>query len=214
MPIQVFNDVFLPNSVISSGVRGKNMRQNTRSMNQGGFEQINVNWTKTLRQYEIGTVPMRIEQWRDIETLHEITDGGAFGFLMEDPKDCIITRQFGLVGTPAPVNGVTPAGLQLYKRSIDARSQRYRDRAITRPQLASFALFQNGVALAPGSYTLNADKGLLTIGADPASLTWSGRFYVPVHFVDDFIDWDLIAPGGVDQRFLAGPSVVLQEVRE
>lgn len=214
MPIQVFSDLFLPNSVISSGVRGKNMRQNTRTRTQGGFEQINVNWTKTLRQYEIGTVPMKISQWRDIETLHEITEGGAFGFLMEDPKDNTVTQATGLVGLPAPVNGVVPAGLQLYKRSIDARSQRYKDRAITRPQLTTFTLYQNGTAVLPGSYTLDPVKGLLAIGADPASLTWTGKFYVPVHFLDDFIDWDLIAPGGVDQRFLAGPSVVLQEVRE
>lgn len=214
MPIQVFNDVFLPNSVISSGVRGKNMRNNTRTRNQGGFEQINVNWTKTLRQYEIGTVPMKLEAWQAIETLQEITDGGAFGFLMEDPKDSHVTRANGLVGTPAPVNGVVPAGLQLYKRSTDARSQRYRDRAITRPDSASFSLFQNGILMAPGTYTLDVTKGLLTTSAAAESLTWSGKFYVPVHFLDDFIDWDLIAPGGVDQRFLAGPSVVLQEVRE
>jgi hypothetical protein len=49
---------------------------------------------------------------------------------------------------------------------------------------------------------------------DPAGYTWTGRYYTPVHFADDFIDWDLIAPGGVDSRFLAGPSVLLQEVRE
>jgi hypothetical protein len=35
-----------------------------------------------------------------------------------------------------------------------------------------------------------------------------------VHFLDDFIDWDLVVPGAADARFLAGPSVVLQEIRE
>ena len=46
------------------------------------------------------------------------------------------------------------------------------------------------------------------------ALTWSGNFYVPVHFMNDEIDWDLVRAGQFDQRLLAGPSVVLQEVRE
>lgn len=209
MPIQVFSDVFLPNSVISAGVRGKNMRQNTRTQTQGGFESINVNWTKTLRQYEIGTVPMRIEQWRDIETLQEITEGGAFGFLLEDPKDNTVIG--GLVG---PAADGSP--YQLYKRSTDARSGRYKDRAITRPKATGFGLQNSNGTAYVGSYTLDAATGKLTIPGAPAAsaLRWSGKFYVPVHFQDDFIDWDLVAPGAVDQRFLAGPSVVLIEVRE
>jgi hypothetical protein len=45
-------------------------------------------------------------------------------------------------------------------------------------------------------------------------LTWSGDFYVPVHFANDEIDWEMILGGTYDTRLIAGPSVTLQEVRE
>jgi hypothetical protein len=46
------------------------------------------------------------------------------------------------------------------------------------------------------------------------TLTWRGEFYVPVHFMEDEIDWDLARPGDMEDRLIAGPSVVLQEIRE
>ena len=46
------------------------------------------------------------------------------------------------------------------------------------------------------------------------TLTWSGEFYVPVHFANDDIDWEVVVGGGFSGRIIAGPSVVLQEVRE
>jgi uncharacterized protein (TIGR02217 family) len=208
MAIIVLSDVLLPNSIISAGIRGKNMRMNSRVETDSGQRTINVVWTKTLRQYELGTVPLTLEQWQAIETLHEVTEGGAYGFLMEDPKDNTVT------------NGVltrTAAGLfQLVKRYTETLSGRTKDRNITRPRSTGFVLYQSGVAMSSGSYTVNYNTGVVTIASnpDPATLSWSGKFLVPVHFMDDFIDWDLIAPGSPNQRFLSGPSVVLQEIRE
>ena len=46
------------------------------------------------------------------------------------------------------------------------------------------------------------------------ALTWSGAFYVPVHFVQDDLDWDIVRSGPADTRIVVGPSVLLQEVRE
>lgn len=208
MPIIVLEDVKLPNNVISSGVRGSNLRNNSRIQTQGGFESVNINWSKTLRQYEIATVPLRIEQWQAIEGLHEITEGGAFGFLMEDPKDCTITGGKVI----ARVGG----GYQLQKRYMTEGSTRFKDRNITRTNPATFVLMQNGTPLTSTSYVLNAATGTLTItgNPDPATLTWAGRFYVPVHFLEDNLDWGLVIPGSVDQRFFDGPAVTLVEVRE
>jgi hypothetical protein len=195
MAITVFSDVVLPNSIISSGVRGKNIRRNDRVQTDSGQQAINIGWTSTLRQFEIGIVPMRVEQWQAIETLHEITEGGAYGFLMEDPKDSIVAN--GIVKDEG-------GKLYLFKRYTEARSGRMKDRKITRPRLDT-------ITTSAGTPVLAADGSVTGIAADA---TWSGRFYVPVHFVDDSIDWDLVAPGGIDTRFLAGPSVMLQEIRE
>lgn len=208
MGITVFANVFLPNAVIAAGVRGKNIRLNSRVETDSGHRSVNVIWSKTLRQYELGTVPLRLDQWQAIETLHEITEGGAYGFLMTDPKDSAVAN--------GVLTRISAGVYQLVKRYSDAGSGRSKDRNITRPNPTGFVLTNNGVPMVAGTYTLNADTGRVTISSDPApeTLSWSGAFYVPVHFMDDFIDWDMVISGGAEQRYLAGPSVVLQEVRE
>lgn len=210
MALIVFPDVILPNSVIAAGVRGKNMRHNARVPTDSGYEAINVVWSQTLRQFEIGIAPMTVAQWAAIETLHEITEGGAYGFLMEDPKD-------RAVSTGGVVAAVSAGVYQLYKRYADAGSGRSKDRKITRPRAVGFVLTVGGVPKVAGvDYALDTETGRVTIASEPAAedVAWAGQFFVPVHFVDDSIDWELVAAGAMDSRFLAGPSVLLQEVRE
>lgn len=209
MPITVLSDVILSNAVLSAGVRGKNVRLNNRIRTENGEQSINIVWSQSLREYELGTVPLRVEDWQDIAALHEITEGGAYGFLMEDPADNKVED-----GSAAFISEAV--GYQLQKRYIDTRSGRYKDRPITRPRASGFVLYVDGVELSAGSYTLNVNNGTVIIPSLPAaqSVSWDGQFYVPVHFRDDAIDWDLVVAGVKDQRFLAGPLVVLSEVRE
>jgi uncharacterized protein (TIGR02217 family) len=210
MPITVLADMILPNSVISSGVRGKVKRRNTRvEHGETGFMSINAVSSQALREYELGTVPMPIAAWERVQAFHEITLGGTYGFLIEDPSDCMTTT--GAI-VQMPAIGATPAYYQLVRRYVDPTSGRYSDRPITRPRLSSISLSTSGLPVT--GYTIDATTGRITGPGNPTALTWSGRFYVPVHFQADDLDWDLIAPGGYDQRFLAGPSVVLQEIRE
>jgi uncharacterized protein (TIGR02217 family) len=210
MPIEVLADMILPNSVISSGVRGKVKRTITRTPHgETGYMTVNTAASQALREYELGTVPMPIEAWQRVQAFHEITLGGVYGFLIEDPSDCV-AKNSAIVQMPAV--GATPAYYQLVRRYVEPKSGRYSDRPVTRPQLSSLQFFTaNGTPAT--SFTVDPLTGRVT-GGDPTALTWSGRFYVPVHFQSDDLDWDLIAPGGYDQRFLAGPSVVLQEIRE
>lgn len=206
MPITVFSDVILSNAVLSAGVRGKNIRLNSRVPVDNGYESINVIWSHTLRQYELGTVPMLPAQWREIVALHEITEGGAYGFLMEDPNDSL---------TPSGVvTAISSTVFQMHNRYTNTVSARYKDRIITRPRLTDLVVEISGTPTT--SYTLDVTTGRLTIAAAPsaATVTWTGKFYVPVHFMEDSIDWDLLAGGVSEQRLLAGPSVVLMEVRE
>jgi len=205
MAITVFSDVVLPNSLIAAGVRGKNIRRNDRVQTDSGVESINVAWTSTLRQFEIGIIPLRVDQWQVLETLHEITDGGAYGFLMEDPKD-------NYVASGGALSLIEPGIYQLIKRYTDPASGRTKDRRITRPK-GVITVFEDG---APTAVDVDASNGRVTIDGSPDAdtLTWTGSFYLPVHFLDDAIDWELVAPGSNDARFAAGPSVILQEIRE
>jgi uncharacterized protein (TIGR02217 family) len=211
MSITVLSDVIISNGVIAAGVRGKQRRRNSRVTVDNGAEFINIVWSQTLREYEIGIVPLRREAWMEIEGLHEVTEGGAYGFLLEDPKDHSVTVDTGVA------TELTSTTFQLYRRYTERVSGRTKDRKITRPRATGFALYISGVLAGPGDYSLDDETGIVTIAASPDAedITWAGRFLVPVHFMDDSIDWDLVATGpDADSRFLAGPSCVLQEVRE
>jgi hypothetical protein len=309
MAVQVLNDVIVPLNVLSVGVRGKNARLNERTRNQAGYLKINRVWSRTLREYELGVTPLSRDQWLTIEGLHEITEGGAFGMLMLDPKDSAVSATQGLLQPWVNSAAVGTIGLgygvpvqRLYKRMAAAGTTRTYDRLITRPRSPAALLragapvtigagagnaavdydtgtvtfeadtTENPASIVPGATTvLNFASGAnmvaaiavggrvylsgvtgtaasrlnglshavtakgatsLTVSTDTSglsvtatgtaakypqpteSLTWSGTFYVPVHFRDDFIDWDLVRGGEASTRLLAGPSVVLQEIRE
>lgn len=311
MGIQVLADVILPTSVLAAGVQGKNLRSNTRTMNQGGYATVNINWTRTLREFTLGIAPMAPSDWQAIEAVYEVTDAGAYGFLLSDPKDSTVSAATGLLqpwgGAPAGNIGTNGLGYgvpvhRLTKRYTSAGSLRTKDRQITRPQ-ATPALLRNGAAVtlgaAPGNAAIDLTTGTVTFVADtsqaiasitvgsttvlnftdgagivaalavagrvylsgitgtagaalnglshaitakgatsltiststaglavtaagtaykypqPAeALAWSGSFYVPVHFVNDEIDWQMDRAGPYDTRLLSGPQVVVQEVRE
>ena len=310
MSLTVLADVILSDGVIMAGVRGRNKRSNTRAMDGGGFAKVNINWARTLREFEVGTVPMLPADWLEIEALFECTDGGAYGLLMKDPKDHQTKAGEGLLmpWNTATGQAVGAIGLgygvptyRLHKRyTYGARTT---DRLITRPIASPAVLraagavtvgagagqiahdlttgtvtfvadasqaissvtvgastvltFANGsgiiAAMSVGqrvyitgitgtaATTLNGlshaitakDAGLFTLTISTAttgltatagtaykypqaseSLTWTGSFYVPVHFASDDLDWDILRSGPADTRIIAGPSVTLLEVRE
>ena len=309
MALTVYDDVILPTIILAAGVTGKSIRKNERVQNQGGFDQINVIWQRTVRQFQIGTVPMTQVAWEAIEGLYEVTDAGAFGFLMEDPKDYNVPSTQGFMqplmqGVPAGTSGFgygVPT-MQLVKRYTSSGSTRTRDRNITRPRTNTVVLYRAAspvtIGAAPGNATVNVDTGIVTFVADTSeamtsitvgastvlnfasgagmvaamnvgdrvylngvtgtaaatlntlshaitakgassltisttttgltassgtaykypqatdTLTWQGLFYVPVHFVNDEIDWQLVVSGPQGSRFLSGPQVILEEVRE
>jgi uncharacterized protein (TIGR02217 family) len=202
----VLSTTILPNSVISAGVRGKDARRNRRSQSQSGFSIVAPRQTRTLRQYEIAYIPMDLSIWQTIEGLFEATDAGAYGFLMEDPKDC---TTIAAVGKLTLISG---SNFQLYKRYTSIGSSQYRDRKITRPK-SPIIVYRNGVV--EGSASVNYTTGVVTItspGAD--TFTWAGGFYVPVQFMDDELQWEMLKPGDPEERLVAGPSILLQEIFE
>lgn len=310
--LTVFSDVILPNSLIAAaGLQGRNQRNNARRTSQAGFQNINVNWARTLRQYELGFIPMLPAQWRQLEGFHEVTEGGAFGFLISDPKDSSVSATEGLM---YPLSGTTLVGTiglgygvptyKLHKRMAAAGTTRTKDRQITRPILSGNILKRDAATITlgggAGQAALNVDTGVVTLVQDISqgilsitagattvinftsgtpivaafsvgervyldgltgtaaavlnnlshaitakgatsltvstvttglsagasvgtayrypqateALTWSGSFYVPVHFAGDDIDWSLAAGGPAESRLIVGNSITLQEVRE
>lgn len=303
MAIEVLTDVILPESVVRAGIQGKNVRNNLRTMTYNGYAAVNVNWTKTLRQYEIGIAPMYLDVWQTIEGLHEATEGGAYGFLMLDPKDQAALNSEGElypftttpIGTPGEGYGVPT--YKMFKKYTSVGGSRVKRRQITRPKATSIIFKRAGNTVTP---TVNYDTGTVTFAADVTqnilthtvgikhvltfstdngiiaqisagqrlyitgisgtaastlnnlshlvdavdviaktitltvtttglnatggtvnkypqateTLTWAGTFYVPVHFLEDSIEWEMLKPGPLTERIISGVQITLQEIRE
>jgi uncharacterized protein (TIGR02217 family) len=177
--VAVLADVLLPEPIVElAGLRGRNSRNNRRTANQAGYVQANIVWTETLRRYELGFIPMTQAEWQTIEAIHEVTAGGAYGFLMLDPKDSAVAAAAGLlqpllaganVGTIGHGYGLPT--YQLHKRYQVMDGTRTRDRRITRPTGAT--VLRGGspvtVGVAAGNCALDAATGIVTFVADASS---------------------------------------------
>jgi uncharacterized protein (TIGR02217 family) len=311
MSLTILTDVRLDNCSIAYNVRGKVKRSNTRAVDGGGYPKVNINWSRSTREYEFGIVPMSIQAWREIESLFEATDGGAYGFLLQDPKDSIVSDTDGLLmpwsGSAAITGSTIGLGYgvptyRMFRRYVNA--SRTTDRLITRPMTGlvlrrAASVVTQGAS--PGNASVNLDTGTVTFVADTfqaltsttagastvltfanntgmlaataindrvyitgvsgargallndrshlvtardmvaftltisttttgttggvggtalrypqpsQSLTWTGGFWTPVHFANDELDWEIMRSGSADSRIVAGPLVVLNEVRE
>jgi uncharacterized protein (TIGR02217 family) len=210
MSIIVMSDLIFRHNVISAALKGRNIRKNQRVTTANGFESVNIVWDDTLREYDIATIPLLRSDWDYIETFHEITEGGAYGFLLEDPKDFSAASSTSYIITSGVFASLGGGTYQLYKRKKHIASARYKDRKITRPKADTFQALDSGGS--PLTGTVDPDTGIATITGTPA--TWTGRFYVPVHFQSDIVDWTLEASGPEEVRMYSGPSVVLEEIRE
>jgi uncharacterized protein (TIGR02217 family) len=208
MAVTVYSDIILSHRKFAAGVRGRQIRRNSRVAVDSGQQAINIVWTQTLREFEIGFIPMERTLWQDLETIHEVTEGGAYGFLLQDPKDTKVETGEGFV------LALTSTTFQAYKRYLHAASGRYKLRKLTRLDEDSVAVLVSG---SPVAFTVDPDTGIITIASAPsaAAVTWTGTFYVPVHFMDDTIDWEIVGSGATaEARFVQGPNVVLREIRE
>ena len=176
MTIVVYEDVIVPNSVILAGVVGQQIRQNTRTRNQGGYATVNVVNDVTRRAYQLGIAPMKVDAWQAIEGLYEITDAGAFGMLLEDPKDSSVTAAQGalqgyMAGVESGVlgfgNGAPTYGIR--KVYTAAGSSRKAARAVTRLKGAP-AFLRGGspviIGVSAGNVAVSAGPSYVTFVAD------------------------------------------------
>ncbi|AMM23161.1 hypothetical protein [Variovorax sp. PAMC 28711] len=171
MSIIVYGDVILPRNVVLAGVSGRQTRQNDRTVNQGGYASANVVRDVTMQEYTIGIKAMSIAKWQQIEGVWEVTDSGAYGFLIEDPKDSVVTngalQGYMLAvefGTPGFGNGGPLYGLRQVKKA--ASSTRIRARAVTRPKGAP-AVKRGGTPVVVGG-----SAGNIAISAAPVYVTF------------------------------------------
>jgi hypothetical protein len=174
--IEIFDDVMLPQEIVEAGVTGGQTRVNVRGRNQGGFDSVTVIRAVTMRFFQIGIAPMEARLWRVAESIYEITDAGAYGFLMEDPKDAFVDGsassmqgymlgvQFGDAGFG---NGCPVYVLQ--RRHVLEGTTRESFRDISRP-VGVPPMWRGGtpitIGAAPGNAALSAGPVLVTFVPD------------------------------------------------
>ncbi|MNX55087.1 hypothetical protein D3C86_858360 [compost metagenome] len=174
--ITVLSDVIIPQSVVMAGIVGRTTRRNDRSFNQGGYATANVVRDVTMREYTMGVKPMLLALWEAIMGIYEVTDAGAYGMLLEDPVDAVVTAAQGaLIGYMTGVQaGVTGYGngtpnYSLQKVYTAHGSTRKRARDITRPKGAP-AILRGGTPVivggAAGNIALSAGPVKVTFVAD------------------------------------------------
>ncbi|HWT21695.1 MAG TPA: hypothetical protein VN280_22565 [Variovorax sp.] len=176
MSITVLSDVIIPQSVVMAGIVGRITRKNDRSVNQGGYATANVVRDVSMHEYTMGVKPMLLAAWEAIRGIYEVTDAGAYGMLLEDPVDAVVTAAQGaligyMTGMQSGVSGFgngTP-NYSLQKVYTAFGSTRKRARDITRPMGAP-AILRGGspvvVGVAPGNISISAGPVKITFVAD------------------------------------------------
>ncbi len=209
MSITILTDVIVPERFFVAGVTGRNVRRNERARVDSGRMRINIAQEDTLRTFNFTNAPLTVADWAEFEGLYEVTDAGAYGCLLLDPRD--------QKATDWPVALISGTNYQIIKRYTFTGSAQTRERAIRHVRASTFTLKLDGVVQStPSFYTGNENTGIVSIPSSPAAsrLTWSGTFYVPVHFERDDIEWELVIAGPADARRISGQSIVLQEIHE
>jgi len=170
MTIIVYSDVIVPECVFTPASGGSRTRQNSRTMNQGGFASANVVRGVTLRTYSLSTIVMTLDNFQRIINLAEVTDYGAFGMLMKDPVDSQTTSADGVLqgyisGVESGAIGYGNGGPLYGFRKLYAIASRAKTWPVTRP--ISPVITRAGSPVSSG-----VSAGNISISAGPSYVTF------------------------------------------
>lgn len=180
MPSTILDDVIFPDSIIAVAARGKKSFATQISTSSAGYENRNATRSLPKRQYEVGLVARTAAQWAQIDALHDVVFGAAYGFLLKDPTNNAATATTGLMRPlPASLSGTLGTmGLgygvpnyRLVKRNTFL--SRTSDRDVRKPISSTVGLLRNGspvtIGVSAGNAAIDAVNGNVTFVADSSS---------------------------------------------
>lgn len=213
-----YDDLIFPTSISLSAFKGSRTRSTTVVQTRAGFTQRRSLWAQTRRTYDAGLVTRPVADWLLIDDFFEVAEGQAIGFMLLDPTDFQVTQQNGLL---ALVTGSTYSFQKM--RTVGSRATY---RAISKPDVgqgggsSSISVYRTRSAVttlvAVGNYSIDAVNGTLTFTVGYVEVgdtfAWAGRFYVPVRFSTDSLDWTVVDKQvGSGNLLVQGPSVPITE---
>lgn len=180
MTATILDDVIFPDSIIAVGASGKKSFATQIVTSESGYESRNAKRSLPKRQYEVGLVARTAAQWAQIDALHDIVLGSAYGFLLKDPTNNAATTSTGFMRPlPAALTGTLgTAGVgygvpnyRLLKRN--AFLSRTSDRDVRKPITTGMVLYRNGspvtIGASAGNAAIDAVNGNVTFVADSSS---------------------------------------------
>lgn len=160
-----------------------------------GNETRKSNFANVLRQYSIKFGP---ETVGEVISLFETQLGPRYGFTFHDWLDDTVPDPDGFSAAVEILEQTVVGGnthCQLTKTYIFPPSTRTRVRKITLPLAATIQVFSDGVLLPSSDWTLSDGGVLVLTGTFSTVISWTGQFYVPVRFLADQLDINMLVLG-------------------
>jgi uncharacterized protein (TIGR02217 family) len=206
-----FHEVRFP-APLSMGSSGGPERRTEIVTLSNGFEERNSPWAHSRRRYDAGLGVRSLDDLAKVIAFFEARHGRLYGFRWKDWTDFKSSEP-----SAVPAFGDQSLGTGDGAETIFPLRKVYRSggisyaRPISKPVAGSVRVAVAGVELAAGDFSLDAAKGVVTLGAAPfagAEVTAGFEFDVPVRFDTDRITASLasLSAGEI-------PSIPVIEVR-
>lgn len=192
---------------ISMGGRGGPNFSTTKAYVPGGARLANKNWTYPLHRYDISQAVKTNAQFERVRAWFYNVAGAFDGFRYKDWSDYKAT----LAAANGTLSLITGAVYQL-ERLYSTSSRTFR-RPIYKPVSGTVTVYRNGIAIAPA---IDYTTGRVTVSGHTGGdvYTWAGEFDVPVAFVNDNMDAELVDKrAGDGEWLLSWGSIELEEIR-
>ena len=194
-----FHDVRL-DPQISHGAKGGPSWRTTVITTGSGFESRNSEWARPKAKWDVSHILESAQKRADLLAFFHARRGSAHGFRFKDWIDYYVGMGFpnGVIEYTGYQQFATGNGsattFQLTKTYSDGGGSFVRK--ITRPVSGTVKIYVGGVLQASG-VTINYSTGVVTFASAPANaalIQWAGQFDVPVRFMSDEMDIDILCP--------------------
>ena len=178
-----FDEVQLDPSITQTATGGPAYKTVVVATDSGAEQRLAL-WSVGRLRWTLRQSMLQPSQVIALTQFFRARGGRARGFRFQDWSDYIVTGQ--ALSNPYPA-----ATIQLIKTYTSGGVTE--TRTILKPQAGQVQVYQNGVALTSGQFTVDTTTGIVTLTSPTAGAvyTWSGQFDVPVRFDVDVIDVDV-----------------------
>lgn len=190
------------------GARGGPVFNTARAYAGNGRRITNKNWTAALHRYDVSHCVRKESDFEYIRSFFYVVAGAYDGFRFKDWQDFrCAAAESGVTEVSAGVYQLTKrytAGARTYVRTIQKPiegAQIYRTRSSVTTNIT-------------GSSTLDTTTGRVTVTGHVSgdTYTWAGEFDVPVAFLADEFQPEIINNTG-SEFLVASGSIMLEEIR-